>query len=186
MQEYARDRVPELTAVLTAVSLGLVFGAALGLIPASVLPRASDAVLHGIPHVNAAVSTVAVVTILAGVRFARRNEYARHRTSMLISLGLFATFLALYLYKVILLGPAEFPGSGAVYTYVYLPLLAVHVLLAMVCIPLLFYVLLLAVTRPVTALVGTAHRRVGRVTAVLWITSFLLGNAVYALLYVVS
>lgn len=186
MQEYARDRVPELTAVLTVVSLGLVFGAALRVIPASLLPRAPDAVLHLVPHVNAVLSAVAIATILAGVRFARRGEYARHRVSMLVSLGLFATFLGLYLYKVILLGPAEFPGSEVVYTYVYLPLLAIHILLAMFCIPLLYYVLLLAVTRPVSALVETPHRRVGRVAATLWLVSFGLGIAVYVMLYVAT
>jgi uncharacterized membrane protein YozB (DUF420 family) len=66
-----------------------------------------------------------------------------------------------------------------------LPLLAVQVLLAIVCIPLVYYVLLLATTRPVSALVDTAHARVGRVAAGLWLLSFVLGNAVYALLYVV-
>jgi putative membrane protein len=104
---------------------------------------------------------------------------------MLLSAALFATFLVLYLYKVTLEGPAEFPGPEAVYRQVYLPVLAVHVLLAVVCIPLLYYVLLLATTRPITALGDTAHARVGRVAAGLWLVSFVLGNVVYALLYVV-
>ncbi|WP_251343171.1 DUF420 domain-containing protein [Haloplanus halophilus] len=180
----ARNRVPELTAVLTVASLALVFGAALGAIPRGAIPRAPETVLAVIPHVNAVVSTVAVGTILAGVVFARRREFAKHRAMMLSSAALFAAFLALYLYKVILEGPAPFPGPEAVYTWVYLPLLAVHVLLAMVCIPLLYYVLLLATTRPVSALVDTPHARVGRVAASLWLVSFVLGNAVYALLYV--
>jgi putative membrane protein len=185
MQQYARDRVPELAAVLTVVSLALVFGAALRVIPDSLLPRASDATLALIPHVNAVVSTVAIVTILAGVRFARQAAYRKHRAMMLTSLGLFAGFLVLYLYKVVLEGPAPFPGPESVYTFVYLPLLAIHILLAVVCIPLLYYVLLLAVTRPIADLVGTAHRRVGRVAAALWLVSFVLGNVVYLLLYVV-
>jgi putative membrane protein len=142
-------------------------------------------VIAAIPHVNAVVSTIAIVTILAGVVFARRHEFDRHRAMMLSSAGLFAVFLVLYLYKVALEGPAEFPGPDAIYRRVYLPLLAVHILLAVVCIPLLYYVLLLATTRPVSALVDTAHARVGRVAASLWLLSFVLGNAVYALLYVV-
>jgi putative membrane protein len=181
----ARDRVPALTAVLSVVSLALVFGAALGAVPRGALPRAPEAVLAAIPHVNAVVSTVAVATILAGVTFARRREFRRHRAAMLASAGLFAVFLVLYLYKVALEGPADFPGPEVVYRQVYLPLLAVHVLLAVVCIPLLYYVLLLATTRPVAALTETAHARVGRVAAALWLISFVLGNVVYALLYVV-
>jgi putative membrane protein len=185
MLRNARDRVPALTAVCSGVSLALVFGAALGVVPRAVVPRASDAVLAAIPHLNAAISTVAVVTILAGVAFARRGEYRRHRALMLVSVALFALFLVLYLYKVVLQGPAPFPGPESVYRQVYLPVLAVHILLAVVCIPLLYYVLLLAATRPIGDLPDTAHARVGRVAAALWLVSFVLGNVVYALLYVV-
>ena len=180
-----RGRVPELTAVLTVVSLGLVFGAALRVIPASLLPAAPDAVFAAIPHVNAVVSTVAIVTILGGVTFARRGDYQRHRAMMVTSLGLFVVFLVLYLYKVSVQGPAEFPGPATIETYVYLPLLGIHVLLAIVCIPLLYYVLLLAATRPIREVFGTKHSRIGRVAASLWLVSFVLGNLVYALLYLV-
>jgi putative membrane protein len=185
MQEFARRRVPELTVVLSVVSLALVFGAALRVIPETLLPVASDGVFGAIPHVNAALSTVAIVTILLGVRFARRGEYGRHRAAMSASLALFAGFLVLYLYKVTIQGPAPFTGPPVVETYLYLPLLAVHILLAVVCVPLLYYVVLLAVTRPIEEVFGTRHRRVGRAAASLWLVSFVLGNAVYVLLYVV-
>jgi putative membrane protein len=185
LRARARDHVRELTAVLTAVSLALVFGAALGAVPQSTLPRASDAVLAAIPHVNAAVSTVAIVTILFGVRAIRRGDWRRHRTLMLVSLVLFVGFLALYLYKVSIQGPAPFPGPDTVYRFVYLPTLAIHVVLAVVCLPLLYYVVLLALTRPVAELRRTSHARIGRVAAALWLVSFVLGNVVYAFLYVV-
>jgi putative membrane protein len=185
MELRARHRVPELTVLLTAASLALVFGAALGAIPRQALPRASAAVIAAIPHVNAVVSTLAIVTIAAGVAFIRRGEVRKHRAMMLVSLLLFVVFLVLYLYKVVLEGPADFPGPATVYQFVYLPLLAIHVLLAVVCIPLLYYVLLLALTRPISDVYGTAHRTIGRVAASLWLVSFVLGNVVYALLYVV-
>ncbi|MFB6122247.1 MAG: DUF420 domain-containing protein [Haloferacaceae archaeon] len=185
MELRPRNRVPELTVLLTAASLALVFGAVLGAIPRAVLPRASEAVVAAIPHVNAVVSTAAMVTIAAGVAFVRRGDVHKHRAMMLTSLFLFVVFLVLYLYKVILEGPTDFPGPASVYQFVYLPLLAVHVLLAIVCIPLLYYVLLLALTRPVSEIHDTAHRTVGRVAASLWFVSFVLGNVVYVLLYVV-
>jgi putative membrane protein len=185
MELGARREIPVLTALLSVVSLGLVFGAALRVVPPSALPQASPGLLELVPHVNAVVSTVAIVTILAGVRFVRRGDVRRHRATMLAAFGLFAVFLVLYLYKVALEGPATFPGPESVYQFVYLPLLAVHVLLAIVCVPLLYYVLLLAATRPVAEIYDTAHRRVGRVAASLWLVSFVLGNVVYLLLYVV-
>jgi putative membrane protein len=84
-----------------------------------------------------------------------------------------------------ILGPSGFAGPEAVYQFVYLPVLAIHMLLAIVCIPLLYYVALLALTRPVSEIPGTKHKRIGRVAAALWLTSFVLGNVVYLLLYVV-
>lgn len=181
--QRARSHVPALTAMLTVVSLALVFGAVLGVIPASSLPRAPAGVLDAIPHVNAVVSTVAIGTILVGVRFIRRGDVESHRAMMLTSLALFVTFLVLYLYKVAVSGTAEFGGPDTVYRFVYLPTLAIHMVLAIVCIPLLYYVLLLAVTRPVDELYDTSHKRIGRVAASLWLVSFLLGNVVYVLLY---
>lgn len=183
MQRQVREHVPALTAVLTVVSLALVFAAAGRAVPSGVLPRAPAAVLDAIPHVNAAVSLAAIGTILGGVRAIKRGNVVVHRRLMGSSFALFATFLALYLYKVALEGPTGFEGPAAVETYVYYPVLGIHMLLAVVCVPLLFYVLLLAATRPVSEIPLTDHPRFGRVTAALWLTSFALGTVVYALLY---
>ncbi|WP_254545082.1 DUF420 domain-containing protein [Halomarina pelagica] len=184
MQLQAREHVPALTGVLTIVSLALVFGAVLGYLPTESLPR-SRAVLDLIPHVNAVISVAAIGTILAGWRWIRAGRVERHRVAMLASFALFALFLALYLYRVSIEGPTDFPGPDAIHTYLYLPVLAVHVTLAIVCIPLLYYVLLLAATRPWRELPATNHPRVGRIAATLWLVSFALGVVVYLLLYVV-
>jgi putative membrane protein len=185
MELRARERVPELTAVLSVASLAAVFAAVGGVVPASLLPAAPDSLLDAIPHVNAVLSTAALVTIALGVRYIRRDDVRRHRAMMLTTLSLFVAFLVLYLYRISLEGTAAFPGPDAVYQFVYLPTLAIHVFLAIVCIPLLYYVLLLALTRPVAELYETPHRRVGRVAAALWFVSFALGDVVYLLLYVV-
>lgn len=185
LRARVRGRVPAATALLSLVSLGLVFGAAGGVVPAALLPRAPATAVAAIPHVNAAVSVVALGTVLAGVRAIRRGAVDRHRRLMLLTAALFAVFLALYLYKVALVGTAPFPGPAAVYRLVYLPVLAVHVLLAVVCVSLVYYVLLLAYVTPVGRLPETRHPRVGRVAAALWATSFALGVVVYALLYLV-
>jgi putative membrane protein len=160
-----------------------VVGAVRGAIPTGSIPR-SEALIDVAPHLNAAISVVAVGTILAGVRAVRRGRIRRHRRLMLSSFALFVTFLVLYLYKVALAGATPFGSDGAVYQFVYLPLLAVHILLAIASLPLLYYVLLLAFTRPTGELSETLHPRVGRVAAGLWVVSFALGTAVYVMLYV--
>jgi putative membrane protein len=182
MATASRYRVPALAALLSVVSLALVFSAVLGVIPDALLPRI-EVLLAVIPHLNAVVSAAAIVVIASAWRSIRAGDVARHRTRMLVGLGLFATFLVLYLYRVSVLGPTDFGGPAVVERFVYLPVLGIHILLAVVCIPLLYYVVLLGVTRPIAAIRSSPHARVGRVTAVLWLVSFTLGIVVYLMLY---
>ena len=184
MQLVSRQRVPLLTAVLSIVSLGLVFSAVGGVVPEWLLPR-SQTLVDLVPHLNAVISLAAIGTIVAGWRAIKRGEVETHRNLMLVSFGLFGAFLVFYLYRVSIEGPSTFGGPDAVYQFFYLPMLAIHILLAIVCVPLLFYVLLLAVSRPVEEIYRSRHRSVGQLAAVLWLISFTLGIAVYGLLYVV-
>lgn len=183
MELNARDHVPGLTGLLSVISLSLVFGAVLGYIPESVLPHI-DALVELVPHLNAVISVTAIVTILYGIRSIRRGNIARHRAAMLSTTALFASFLVLYLYRVSLVGPTTFAGPTWVKQFLYLPLLAIHILLAIACIPLVYYALLLAATRPVSDIPQTAHRRFGRLAAAFWLVSFSLGIAVYLTLHV--
>lgn len=185
IRERVRTNVLPTTAVLSVVALSLVFAAALRVVPAGLLPRAPQPVLDAIPHVNAVVSLTALVLVVAGVREIRAGRIDRHRRLMLSAFGLFAVFLVGYLYRVALLGPTEFEGTGALAT-AYVAILGVHVTLAVVCVPLLFYVLLLAWVHPVAELPRTNHPRVGRIAAPLWALSFALGVVVYLLLYTVG
>jgi putative membrane protein len=183
VRAFVREHVGALTALLATVSLALVFAAALRVGPARALPEAPGWVLAAIPHVNAVVSLAAIATIATGVRAIRRGDVATHRRRMLATVALFGTFLALYLYRVALLGPTPFAGPSVVETYVYYPLLGVHVGLAILTVPLVYYVLLVAYGHEVAAIPATNHPRVGRVAAALWLVSFALGVAVYAMLY---
>ena len=181
-RSWAKGRVPELTAVLSAVSLALVFGAALQVLPAEAIPEWKP-LLDVIPHLNAAISLVAIGTILAGVRAIRAGNVERHKLLMLASFGLFAAFLVLYLYRVAVLGPNPFEGPEVVRLFVYVPILVVHIALAVLCVPFVFYALLSAGTRSIPEIYESNHRRAGRVAATLWLVSFSMGLVIYALLY---
>jgi putative membrane protein len=184
MDLRVKHRVPEVAGILAVISIALVFGAALGAIPKSLLPQAPSWFLNAIPVVNATISGLAILTIASGWYWIRNGQIARHRASMLSSVVLFAIFLSLYLYKVALQGPTPFTGPAVIRQFVYLPLLAIHITLAVFCVPLLYYVLLLAVARPVREIPQTRHPRIGRIAASLWLVSFALGIVVYLLLYV--
>lgn len=185
MELRARDHVSLLTAVLSTVALAAVFGAAGGFVPSGVVPDPGDAVLAAIPHFNAAISAVAIVTISLGWRSIRRGDVTRHRLLMGASFALFGLFLVGYLWRLSVVGTAPFPGPDAYYLYLYLPTLVVHVSLAVLCIPLLFYTLLVGVTHPVGDIYGTKHRTIGRIAAPLWIVSFAMGIGVYVMLHYV-
>lgn len=183
LQARVREHTHVATGLLTVVSLALVFGAVLGYIPEGTLPR-SDALVTVIPHANVVLSAAAITTILVGVRAIRRGDVGRHRTAMLASTALFVAFLVLYLYRIALEGPTVFEGPAAVRQFVYLPLLGVHILFAVICLPFVYHALLLATTHRVAELRETLHPRVGRVAAALWLVSFALGICVYLMLYV--
>jgi putative membrane protein len=183
MSSVVRQHTPAVTAILSSLSIGIVFAAAGGAVPTETLPRAPEALLDAIPHINAAISLMAIATITLGVRAIRAGEIARHRSLMFASFGLFVVFLAGYLYRVSLLGPTEFSGPAVVGTFVYYPILAIHILLAVVCIPLLYHTMLLAATYSPHELSETIHPRLGRIAAPLWLVSFLLGFVVYLLVY---
>lgn len=183
MTLQVRDNVREITGLLSIVSLALVFGAVLGYVPEAALPRFEGAI-DVIPHVNVAISAAAILTILVGVRAIRNGNVGRHRAAMVSSAALFGVFLVLYLYRISLEGPSAFPGPETVRQFVYLPILAVHILLAIVCVPLVYYVLLLAGTHTLPELPDTGHARVGRFAAAFWLVSFAFGITIWFMLYV--
>jgi len=181
--QQARHHVPQLTGVLTAVSFAIVAAVIAGAVPGTLFPRAPPAVMAAIPHAIAGVSVVAVGTILAGLRAIRAGNVGRHRTLMAGSFGLFGLFLTVDFYRLAVVGPTTFAGPPVVETYLYLPLVVGHAVLALLTFPAVYYTFLAGVTNPVAALPATNHARVGRVAAALWLLTFGSGIVVYAMLH---
>jgi len=178
-----RHRVPELTGVLTAASFAIVAVVIGGAVPRTLFPRAPAPVMGVVPHAIAGVSAVAIVTILAGVRAIRAGDRERHRTLMVGSFGLFGLFLTVDFYRLAVVGPTSFTGPATVETYLYLPLVAVHAVLALLTFPAVYYAILTGLTTPVAALPATRHARAGRVAAALWLLTFASGLVIYAMLH---
>lgn len=167
------------TLVLTTV-----FAVVLGAVPQGFIPTAPGWLVETIPHVNALCSLGAISAISVGWHAIRRGRVRRHRWAMGLAVLFFAVFLGLYLYRLTLRGgPTPFQGPTVVYRYLYLPILGVHVALAITCVPLLSYVLTLGLSIPSARIGETPHPRVGRIATALWLGTFSLGLAVYALLF---
>jgi putative membrane protein len=182
MKKFVHDHVVSITAILSVISLGLVFYTAGGYIPSQYLPR-NDFILNLIPHFNAVLSIIAILSISKAVSYAIRGEIENHQKTMLFSFGVFVLFLTLYLYKVAIVGTADFGGPENIKMFIYLPFLLIHIALAVICVPLVFYSLSIGLTHTIEEIKGTRHAKVGRVATKLWIISFLMGGIVYLMAY---
>ena len=177
-----RHRVPSLTGLLTVVSFAIVGVVIAGVVPAGLFPRAPAPVMNAIPHALAGVSLLTAVTVVTGIRAIRRGDADRHRRLMVASFALFGLFLTVDFYRLAVVGPTGFAGPAAVETYVYLPLLAIHILLSAVSVPVVVHAVVLGLSHSPSELKQTAHARVGRIAVAAWGLSLFLGIVTYVML----
>jgi putative membrane protein len=100
---------------------------------------------------------------------------------MLTAFGLILLFLVLYLVKIGGGGEKTIDASGLVY-YAYLVMLAIHIVLSAVSVPVVVHAVVLGLTHSPTELRETAHARVGRIAAAAWSLSLALGIVTYLML----
>jgi len=174
-----RARPATATAVLSAVGYALVAGTFAGVLP--IFPELSTATTNLLSHLIAAINTVALASLLAGVYFIRRGAVAKHRAAMLAAFALILLFLGVYLLKVGGGFEKAILAEGAVRT-VYLAMLAVHILLSVVSVPVVLHAVVLGLTHTPAELEATPHARVGRVAATAWAVSLALGIVTYLML----
>ncbi|MFB6117673.1 DUF420 domain-containing protein [Halosegnis sp.] len=166
-------------ALLTVVGYALVVGTLyLGL---PIYPTISEATVNLLADAIAVVNTLTVFCLLGGWRAVRRGNVRRHRAFMLSAFLLILVFLVLYLLKTGGGGRKEFVGPDGAALF-YFGMLGVHILLSILSVPLVLYNVTVGLTHTRDELKQTAHRRVGRVTVVVWSVSLTLGVFAYVLL----
>ncbi len=87
------------------------------------------AAAHPIVHLNAALNSLAAVLLLAGLFFIKRGRVEAHKRTMLAAFVVSIAFLGCYLWYHAHVGSVRFTHPGVV-RYVYLAILASHVILA--------------------------------------------------------
>ncbi|MDR7519902.1 MAG: DUF420 domain-containing protein [Armatimonadota bacterium] len=167
-----------------AVAVYAILGIVLSMSPPAHLPPRIGAALAVFPPLIALINALALVCLVAGWRAVRAGRISAHRRFMVASAALISLFLVLYVTRVALGGTKAFPGPPQIRTYVYLPILTVHIVLSIASVPLVIYNLITGLTRPVRTVAGTRHPLVGRYAVVSWSTSLVLGILVYLLLNV--
>jgi len=138
----------------------------------------------------AVINSLALTALLVGYVLIRRGDVWRHRAAMLTAFSLILAFLVLYLWKVgggfekaIVIRENQFLGAYAgIIEPIYLLMLAIHILLSAVAVPVVIYPVVLGLTHTPAELTETAHARVGRIAVASWSLSLFLGVVTYFLL----
>lgn len=187
----ARTHPKAVTALLSVVGYAAVVGAFVVPSVQALFPRLSLTQVNMLADAIAVVNSIAVVLLCLGWYWIRSGDVEKHARAMVSSFVLILVFLGMYLPKVAGGGTKEFVLEST-YSWVplwewvypaYLLMLAVHILLSILAVPLVIYAIVLGLTHTPTELrTETPHKRVGRIAAGTWILSLSLGVVTYLLL----
>jgi len=132
------------------------------------------------PAVNASLNAVAAACQISAFMAIRRRRVELHKRLMLAAMASSAAFFVGYLVYHWVHGDTKYPGTGALRT-VYLAMLASHVILSIVLVPMLLVVLYRAFTGSFQK-----HRGLARVTLPIWLYVSVTGILVFFMLRMAS
>jgi len=176
------------TGILSVVGYVLVLGSFAGVV--DLFPPIGEETVLLFSDMIAVVNSLALIALLVGYGLIRRGDVRRHRAAMLTAFTLILAFLVLYLWKIgggfeksIVIRESQFLGGYAgIIEPIYLAMLAIHILLSAVAVPVVIYPVVLGLTHTPAELAETAHARVGRIAVASWSLSLFLGVVTYFLL----
>jgi putative membrane protein len=135
---------------------------------------------HWFPLIDTALIGISGIALLFGYYFIRHKQIQKHKFSMLTATTFAALFLVVYVYRYLAYPTKVFAGTGTV-RVVYLIILAVHIVLATVIVPLVLIVLYRALTKQFAR-----HKRLARITLPLWLYVAFSGWIIYMALYQIN
>jgi len=130
-----------------------------------------------LPHIQATLNLTAVSLMMVGYYYIRKQNKAAHRACMIAALVVSTLFLVAYLYYHFEVGNVKFAGQGIIRP-IYFSILASHILLAALIVPLILVTVSYAFREQFTK-----HRRIARWTLPLWIYVSITGIIVYLLAF---
>jgi putative membrane protein len=186
--QWAKSNPRWITGILSLVGYALVGGAFTRVLPG--VPELSRSTVLLFGDLIAVVNSVTLVTILLGFWFIRRGQIRRHRAAMLTAFSLIIVFLVLYLWKVgggfeksiVIAQGAPLANYAGIVRPTYLLMLAIHITLSVVAVPIVLHAVVLGLTHRPSELADTVHPKVGRIAVAAWSLSLFLGIVTYLLL----
>jgi len=129
-----------------------------------------------LPALNAFLNGLSASALLIGYTFIRAHRIKAHRASMLTAFGFSTLFLVSYILHHALHGDVRYPALAPL-RMVYLPLLASHIVLAIVALPLVLVTFYFSLSGRIPQ-----HRKVARWTFPLWLYVSVTGVITYVML----
>ena len=139
-------------------------------------PSGDTTSLAWVPTMNASFNALSATLSLLGVIAIKRKRPTLHRALMLSALTSSAAFLVGYIAYHTVHGDTRYPEAAPL-RGVYLALLASHVLLSIVALPLVLATAWLGITSS-----HPRHRRIARVTYPIWLYVSVTGVVVFLML----
>ena len=129
-----------------------------------------------LPAMNAVFNGLSATALLIGYTFVRAHKIKQHRASMITAFIFSTLFLVGYIAHHALHGDVRYPLHAAFRAF-YLSLLASHIVLAVVALPLILATFFFSLSGRIPQ-----HRRIARWTFPLWLYVSVTGVVTYAML----
>ena len=129
-----------------------------------------------LPGLNALLNGLSATALLIGYTFIRSRRIRAHRTAMITAFIFSTLFLISYIAHHALHGDVRYPLHAAL-RGVYLPLLASHIVLAIVALPMVLVTFFFSLTGRIPQ-----HRKIARWTFPIWLYVSVTGVITYVML----
>lgn len=139
-------------------------------------PKNSEHVLPFLPALNCVLNACSAACLMMGYRAIKRRQVSWHMRWMISAFVCSAVFLVSYILHHHLHGDTKFPAENALRP-LYLIILATHVLLSVVALPMIFMTFFLSLSGRLTA-----HRRLARFTFPIWLYVSVTGVLIFLFL----
>ena len=129
-----------------------------------------------LPALNALLNGLSAISLVVGFRYIRSGKIAQHRAAMMTAFVFSSIFLVSYIVNHAVHGDTRYPGHSTIRT-VYLSILASHVLLSVVALPMVLITFFFSLSGRFRL-----HRKLARYTFPIWLYVSVTGVVVYAML----
>ena len=129
-----------------------------------------------LPALNALLNGLSATALLIGFIHIKGNNIGAHRAAMMTAFCFSSLFLVSYILHHALHGDVRYPAHAALRN-IYLPLLASHIVLAVVALPLVLVTFFFSLSGRIPQ-----HRKVARWTFPLWLYVSVTGVVTYVML----